>query len=116
MILSYRRRGTGAGELEKERGEDFRGEQKEQFVEECGGEPAENLGEKCAENPGRGLARTSIRQKFAGAAPRGRQLLLPFEEDHICVVRFPVSERRRSTIWREGKVLYADFGRGGECA
>ncbi|MFP4268917.1 MAG: hypothetical protein ACLFQW_13050, partial [Spirochaetaceae bacterium] len=60
-----------------------------------------------------------IRQEFGGLGKRGRQLLLPFEEDHIRVLRFSQADRtdrRRSTIWREGKVLYADFGRGGECA
>ena len=68
---------------------------------------------------GEGSLPGPIRQEFGGPGIRGRQLLLPFEEDHIRVLHFSREDRldrRRGTIWREGKVLYADFGCGGECA
>jgi hypothetical protein len=54
------------------------------------------------------------------SSQQSRQLLLPFEEDQLCIVRFNFSpycgdsgERRRGPIWREGRMLYSDFsGRG----
>jgi hypothetical protein len=67
--------------------------------------------------------------------PQNKQLPLPFDEQ-LCILRFPnhgpesaslpssigrgdpggEAERRRSGLWRRGKVLYVDFGSGGECA
>ena len=58
--------------------------------------------------------------------PRTKQLPLPFGDEQLCILRFRngengelghgEGERRRSGIWRRGKVLYVDFGSGGECA
>lgn len=62
----------------------------------------------------------SFSAKPPEALPYSRQLLLPFEDEQLTVVRFPESaycqDRRRSTLWREGKLLYTAFGSGGESA
>ena len=75
---------------------------------------------------------------------QSKQLPLPFADEQLCILRFPnhgsavegqpcgdgvlcgglrgrelygsATERRRSGLWRRGKVLYVDFGSGGECA
>ena len=63
--------------------------------------------------------------EFSTAAPRllphTHQLLLPFEDEQLAVVRFPSTaerstERRKNSLWREGKIIYAQFGGSDECA
>ncbi len=75
---------------------------------------------------GRRMDYISCSTVSASSLPQSKQLPLPFGDEQLCILRFRngengelghgEGERRRSGIWRRGKVLYVDFGSGGECA